>query len=43
MNNHGHDQYRDPFFTGGSDWIIVENNIAHGAGSGDGHGIYLSN
>ncbi len=43
LNNHGLDQYRDPFFSGGSDWIVVENNIAHGAGTGDGHGIYLSN
>jgi len=43
LNNHGENQDRDPFFSGGSDWIVVENNIAHGAGSGDGHGIYLSN
>ncbi len=43
LNNHVRDQYRDPIFSGGSDWIVVDNNIAHGAGSGDGHGIYLSN
>lgn len=43
LNNHGRDQNKDPFFSGGSDWIVVENNIAHGAGTGDGHGIYLSN
>ncbi len=43
LNNHGENQYRDPFFSGGSDWIVVEGNIANGAGSGDGHGIYLSN
>ena len=43
LNNHGENQYRDPFFSGGSDWIVVEGNIANGAGDGDGHGIYLSN
>ncbi len=43
LNNHGQNQNKDPFFSGGSDWIVIENNIAHGAGSGDGHGIYLSN
>lgn len=43
INNHGLNQNKDPFFSGASDWIVVENNIAHGAGSGDGHGIYLSN
>ncbi len=43
LNNHVRDQYKDPIFSGGSDWIVVENNIAHGAGNGDGHGIYLSN
>ncbi len=43
LNNRISSQYRDPIFTGGSDWIVVENNVAHGAGSGDGHGIYLSN
>lgn len=43
INNLGFDQDNDPFFTGQSDWIAVEGNVAHGAGSGDGHGIYLSN
>ncbi|WP_293680668.1 right-handed parallel beta-helix repeat-containing protein [Thiolapillus sp.] len=43
LNNHISGQYKDPILSGGSDWIVVENNIAHGAGSGDGHGIYLSN
>ncbi len=43
LNNHGENQRKDPFFSGGSDWIVVDNNIANNAGSGDGHGIYLSN
>jgi hypothetical protein len=43
LNNQGENQNKDPFFSGGSDWIVVDNNLAHGAGSGDGHGIYLSN
>ncbi|WP_457666063.1 hypothetical protein [Thiolapillus sp.] len=43
LNNRISGQYKDPILSGGSDWIVVENNIAHGAGSGDGHGIYLSN
>ncbi|NEW61746.1 hypothetical protein GSY74_10650 [Sulfurovum sp. bin170] len=43
LNNHGEHQYKDPFFSGGSDWIVLESNIANGAGGGDGHGIYLSN
>ena len=43
MNSNGHDQDRDPFFTGQSDWAVFERNAAHGAKDGDGHGIYLSN
>lgn len=43
LNSNGHDQERDPFFTGQSDWAVFEGNIAHGAKSGDGHGIYISN
>ena len=43
LNNDGHDQYKDPFFTGQSSWAVLEGNLAHGAGVGDGHGIYLSN
>ena len=43
LNSHGENQNRDPFFTGGSDWAVVDNNVANNAGSGDGHGIYLSN
>ncbi len=43
LNNNGHDQDRDPFFSAQVDWAVWENNIAHGAGKGDGHGMYLSN
>lgn len=39
----GHDQDRDPFFSGQSDWAVWERNVASGAKAGDGHGIYLSN
>ena len=39
----GHDQERDPFFSGQADWAVWERNVASGAKSGDGHGIYLSN
>lgn len=39
----GHDQSNDPFFTGQSDWFVIEGVIAYGAGNDDGHGIYLSN
>lgn len=38
-----HDQFKDPIFTGQSSWVVLESNVAHGAGEGDGHGIYLSN
>jgi hypothetical protein len=43
MNCNGHDQDRDPFFTGQADWAVFERNLATGAKKGDGHGIYLSN
>lgn len=43
MNCNGHDQDRDPFFTGQSDWAVFERNLGTGAKKGDGHGIYLSN
>ena len=39
----GHGQNKDPFFTGQSDWFVIENVKGHEAGTGDGHGIYLSN
>ncbi len=39
----GHDQDKDPFFSGQSDWNVWERNLAYGAKKGDGHGIYLSN
>lgn len=39
----GHDQNKDPFFTGATDWFVIERNVGHGAKAGDGHGIYLSN
>ena len=43
LNSNGHDQNRDPFFSGQSDWAVWERNVAYGAKAGDGHGIYLSN
>ena len=43
INTEAHDNCKDPFFTGQSDWAVFENNIGHGAGSCDGHGIYISN
>jgi hypothetical protein len=43
LRSHGRDSFRDPFFSGQSSWMVVEAVEAHGAGSGDGHGIYLSN
>jgi len=43
LNAIGHGQNRDPFFTGQSDWYVIERCTAHDSGSGDGHGIYLSN
>ena len=43
LNSVGHDQNRDPFFTGQSDWFVIERCLGYDPGSGDGHGIYLSN
>jgi hypothetical protein len=43
LDNVGHDQWKDPFFTGQSDWCVIEGNTAYNAGEGDGHGIYVSN
>jgi hypothetical protein len=43
LNNNGHDQDKDPFFSGAVDWAVWEGNVAHGAKRGDGHGIYISN
>jgi hypothetical protein len=39
----GHGQNKDPFFTGQSDWFVIERSVGHDSGTGDGHGIYLSN
>lgn len=39
----GHDQEKDPFFSGQVDWAVWERNVASGAKKGDGHGIYISN
>jgi hypothetical protein len=43
LNSVGHGQHKDPFFTGQSDWFVIEQCTAYDSGSGDGHGIYLSN
>lgn len=43
LNSVGHDQDKDPFFTGQSDWFVIEGCTAFDTGEGDGHGIYLSN
>jgi hypothetical protein len=43
LNCRGHDQNRDPFFSGQADWAVWEGNVAYGAKEEDGHGIYLSN
>jgi hypothetical protein len=43
LNSHGHDNAGDPFFTGGSDWFVIQGNKAERGGDEDGHGIYLSN
>jgi hypothetical protein len=43
LNNVGHGQNKDPFFTGQSDWFVIERCTGYDSGSGDGHGIYLSN
>ncbi len=42
-NCFGHDQYKDPFLTGGADWFVIESNQAARGGDGDGHGIYIGN
>lgn len=43
LNSVGHEQDKDPFFTGQSDWFVIEGCTAFDTGEGDGHGIYLSN
>jgi hypothetical protein len=43
LRNVGHGQSRDPFFTGQSDWFVIEGCTGYDSGNGDGHGIYLSN
>ncbi len=43
LNNKVGGQYKDPIFSGQSDWMVVDGNTAHDGGDGDGHGIYLSN
>ena len=43
LGNIGHGQNKDPFFTGQSDWFVIERCTGYDSGSGDGHGIYLSN
>ena len=43
LNTEAADQYKDPFFSGQSDWLVLDGNKGHGGGDGDGHGIYLSN
>ncbi len=43
LNCKGHDQSRDPFFSGQSDWNVWQGNVGHGAKREDGHGLYISN
>ncbi|BAO43185.1 right-handed parallel beta-helix repeat-containing protein [Thiolapillus brandeum] len=43
LNTTAGNQYKDPFFTGQSDWLVLDSNKGYGGGDGDGHGIYLSN
>jgi hypothetical protein len=43
LRNVGHGQNKDPFFTGQSDWLVIEACTGYDSGTGDGHGIYLSN
>jgi hypothetical protein len=38
-----HGQSKDPFFTGQSDWFVIERCTGFDVGTADGHGIYLSN
>jgi len=39
----GHDQDKDPFFSGQVDWAVWDGLVAYGTKEEDGHGIYLSN
>jgi hypothetical protein len=43
LHDIGHGQNKDPFFTGQSDWFVIERSTGYDSGTGDGHGIYLSN
>jgi hypothetical protein len=43
LDSLGHHQHKDPFFSGQSDWLVLERCTGHDVGTGDGHGIYLSN
>jgi hypothetical protein len=43
LRSAGHDQSADPFFSGQSDWFVIEGVVGSNAGADDGHGIYLSN
>ncbi|WP_456373644.1 hypothetical protein [Thiolapillus sp.] len=43
LNTKAGNQYKDPFFSGQSDWMVLDGNTGYGGGDGDGHGIYLSN
>lgn len=43
LNSVGHGQNKDPFFSGQSDWLVIQHCTAYDTGTGDGHGIYLSN
>ncbi len=43
LDNIGRSQCADPFFTGQSDWVVIDSVLAEDAGDCDGHGIYLSN
>jgi len=43
LHTNAGNQYKDPFFTGQSDWMVLDGNTGYGGGDGDGHGIYLSN
>jgi hypothetical protein len=43
LHSTGHDQDRDPFFSGQSDWAVWEGILGFGAKKGDGHGLYISN
>jgi hypothetical protein len=43
VDSHIYGQTNDPILTGAADWAVFERNLTHDAGTGDGHGIYLSN